>query len=90
MPACTIRYRLDGPGPAAYLVDCDGQYHVYARGALGGAIPQPQLLGLLASRGCRWVPASGEILLKQPETMAESLPPPTIDFAAGEMSASMN
>ena len=66
MPACAIRYRLDGPGPAAFLVDCDGQYHVYARGTLGGALPANRLLALLADRGCRWVPASGEIALDLP------------------------
>jgi hypothetical protein len=59
MPACAVRYRLDGSGPATYLVDCEGEYRIYTRGALGGAMSQPQLLGLLASSGCRWVPATG-------------------------------
>ena len=63
MPACAIRYRLDGPGPAAFLVDCDGELRVYARGALGGIMPTSRLLALLAERGCRWVPASGAIEL---------------------------
>lgn len=63
MTSCTIRYRLDGPGPAAYLVECGDEYRIYARGVLGGTISATHLLGLVASRGSRWVPASGEIPL---------------------------
>ena len=66
MTACAIRYRLDGPGPATYLVDCDGQLRVYARGVLGGVMPASRLLAVLADRGCRWVPATGEIALDLP------------------------
>lgn len=60
---CTIRFRLDGPGPAAFLVDCGGELRVYARGGLGGVMPRGRLLALLAERGCRWVPASGSVLV---------------------------
>jgi len=71
MPACAIRYRLDGPGPATYLIDCDGEYRLYARGSLGAAITRPQLLGELASRGCRWVPASGEVSPADPAVVRD-------------------
>lgn len=80
MPACAIRYRLDGPGPAAFLVDCDGEFHVYARGSLGGAMPTGRLLALLAERGCRWVPAAGEVVLDPPA--GEGAAPPGFDPAA--------
>ena len=63
MTACAIRYRLDGPGPAAFLVECEGELRVYARGTLGGAMPQSRVAAFLAERGCRWIPAGGEILL---------------------------
>ena len=65
MTACAIRYRLDGPGPATYLVDCDGQLRVYARGVLGGVMPASRLLAVLADRGCRWVPAYGPVDLDE-------------------------
>jgi hypothetical protein len=61
MTACTIRYRLDGPGPAAFLVECDGRLRLYTRGMLGGALPRTRLLAVLAERGCRWIPATGTI-----------------------------
>ncbi|HEU0114774.1 MAG TPA: hypothetical protein VFQ80_08855 [Thermomicrobiales bacterium] len=63
MTACTIRYRLDGPGPAAFLVECDGRLRLYTRGMLGGVMPRTRLLAVLAERGCRWIPASGTIEL---------------------------
>ena len=59
MTACAIRYRLDGPGPATYLVDCDGQLRVYARGVLGVVMPASRLLAVLDDRGFLWVPVSG-------------------------------
>jgi hypothetical protein len=79
MTACAIRYRLDGPGPAAFLVDCDGELRVYARGALGGVMPTSRLLALLAERGCRWVPASGavELDLGEPPAATQPTPPHT-------------
>ena len=78
MTACAIRYRLDGPGPAAFLVDCDGELRVYARGVLGGIMPHSRLLALLAERGCRWVPASGAIELElgdEPDASSPEMPP---------------
>jgi hypothetical protein len=74
MTACAIRYRLDGPGPAAFLVDCEGELRVYARGVLGGSMPRNRLLALLAERGCRWVPAGGSV-----EVNLEPLPARTED-----------
>lgn len=64
MAACAIRYRLDGPGPAAFLVECDGRLRLYTRGVLGGVMPKSRLLAVLAERGCRWVPATGEVVLE--------------------------
>ena len=66
MTACAIRYRLDGPGPAAFLVECDGELRVYARGALGAALPSERLLALLADRGSRWLPDSGSVEIPDP------------------------
>ena len=63
MTACAIRYRLDGPGPATFLVECDGELRVYARGVLGGAMPRSKVLASLADRGVHWTPAAGEIEL---------------------------
>lgn len=65
MTACVIRYRLDGPGPAAFLVDCNGNLRVYARGVLGGVMPPSRLMALLAERGCRWVPDSDRVDLDE-------------------------
>ncbi|MDP9472899.1 MAG: hypothetical protein M3Q71_19935 [Chloroflexota bacterium] len=63
MPACAIRYRLDGPGPATYLVECEGMYHLFTRGGLGAALPAHRLPLLLDSRAQHWVPATGDISL---------------------------
>ena len=63
MTACAIRFRLDGPGPATFLVECDGELRVYTRGVLGGVVPQSRVLASLAARGVRWIPAVGEIEL---------------------------
>lgn len=86
MTACTIRYRLDGPGPTAYLVECDGRLRLYTRGMLGGALPRTRLLAVLAERGCRWIPATGtiELDLGPDETAPERrwlapLPPDHVD-----------
>jgi hypothetical protein len=77
MTACAIRYRLDGPGPATFLVDCDGELRVYARGVLGGVMPASRVLATLADRGCRWVPASGQVLLDRDDAGGEASPPPS-------------
>ena len=53
MTACAIRFRLDGPGPATFLVECDGDLRVYTRGVLGGVVPQSRVLASLAARGRR-------------------------------------
>jgi hypothetical protein len=63
MTPCAIRYRLDGPGPATFLVECNGELRVYAKGALGAVVPQSRVLASLASRGVHWIPAVGEIEL---------------------------
>ena len=64
MSTCAIRYRLDGPGPAAFIVECDGRYHLYTRGALGAALPDYSLTAMLGARGYRWVPASGDLIME--------------------------
>jgi hypothetical protein len=68
-----IRYRLDGPGPAAFIVECDGRYHLYTRGALGAALPDYSLTAMLGARGYRWVPASGDLIMepRRPAPRAE-------------------
>ncbi len=75
MTACAIRYRLDGPGPATFLVDCDGELRVYARGVLGGVMPASRVLATVADRGCRWVPAAGRILLDADDPASDDRPP---------------
>ena len=65
MSHCAIRYRLDGPGPAAFIVECDGRYHMYTRGSLGAALPDHSLTAMLGARGYRWVPASGDLILER-------------------------
>jgi hypothetical protein len=62
--SCTIRFRLDGPGPATFLVECDGRLRLYTRGMLGGVMPRTRLLAVLAERGCRWIPATGTVDLE--------------------------
>lgn len=63
MTACAIRFRLDGPGPATFLVECEGDLRVYTRGELGSVVPQSKVLASLAARGVRWIPAGGELEL---------------------------
>ncbi len=74
MPACAIRYRLEGSGPAALLVDCEGRLRIYTQGVLGGTMPQNRLLAILAERGCRWEPADGEVDVELPEETAFPIP----------------
>ncbi len=64
MTTCAIRYRLDGPGPAAFLIECDGQLRIYTRGVVGGVMAASRLLSVLAERGCRWMPAQGSVDLE--------------------------
>lgn len=85
LTACAIRYRLDGPGPAAFLVDCGGEMRVYARGGLGGVMPRGRLLALLAERGCRWVPASGIVPIDLTETQSTDESEPPLPDVAGFM-----
>ena len=66
MTACAIRYRLDGAGPAAFLVECEGRFHFYTRGELGAAVATEQVRSLLANRFPRWVPAIGDLALDGP------------------------
>jgi len=82
MPACAIRYRLEGPGPAALLVDCGGQLHIYTQGVLGGTMPRSRLLAILAERGCRWVSAGGEVDVDLPADLRST--PRVAEGAAGE------
>lgn len=67
MTACAIHFRLDGSGPAALLVDCEGQLRIYTQGVLGGTMPRSRLLAILAERGCRWIPANGEVDVDLPD-----------------------
>lgn len=63
MSTCAIRYRLNAPGPSAFIVECNGGMRMYTRGTLGARMPEGYALGLTASRASRWVPASGELIL---------------------------
>lgn len=87
MTACAIRYRLEGSGPAALLVDCEGQLRIYTQGVLGGTMPRTRLLAILAERGCRWIPANGEVDVDLPEEAGLLIPPQVGDLAAGSASA---
>ena len=58
----TIRYRHDGPGPAALLLESDGRVHLYARGKVGPPLSPAVLDALVHGRG-RWVTSSGRISL---------------------------
>ncbi|HET7092410.1 MAG TPA: hypothetical protein VFI22_03005 [Thermomicrobiales bacterium] len=93
MTACTIRFRLDGPGPATFLVECDGRLRLYTRGMLGGAMPRTRLLAVLAERGCRWIPATGTLELdlgpEEPAVKPERpWPPLPIDRTEGSGASS--
>ena len=89
MSTCAIRYRLDGPGPAAFIVECDGDYHLYTRGSLGAALPAHSLTAMIAASGYRWVPASGELIFEPRRSVVRSEPaltmvPPTLSKAMPE------
>jgi hypothetical protein len=86
---CAIRYRLDGPGPAAFIVECDGRHHLYTRGALGAALPDYSLTAMLGARGYRWVPASGDLILdrRRPAPRAEFPLPLVPTTLSGDMAS---
>ncbi len=63
MSTCAIRYRLNAPGPSAFIVECNGGMRMYTRGTLGARMPEGYATALTASRASRWVPASGELIL---------------------------
>lgn len=63
MSTCAIRYRLNAPGPSAFIVDCSGGMRMYTRGTLGAKMPDGYVNELLGARASRWVPASGELIL---------------------------
>jgi hypothetical protein len=84
---CAIRYRLDGPGPAAFIVECDGRYHLYTRGSLGAALPDYSLTAMLAARGYRWVPATGDLILDQRRATGRHDAPPMAVVSASMASS---
>lgn len=63
MSTCAIRYRLNAPGPSAFIVECNGGMRMYTRGTLGGRLPEGYTMALVGSRANHWVPASGELIL---------------------------
>ena len=63
MSTCAIRYRLNAPGPSAFIVECNGGMRMYTRGTLGGRLPEGYTMALVTSRSNHWVPASGELIL---------------------------
>ena len=79
MTSCEIRYRLEGQGPAALLVDCGEGLKLYTSGVMEGKMPRARLLAILAERGCDWVPASGQIdveeSLRHPQAAPEPVSP---------------
>ncbi len=63
MSTCAIRYRLNAPGPSAFIVECNGGMRMYTRGTLGARMPDGYAVTLTAARASRWVPATGELIL---------------------------
>ena len=63
MSTCAIRYRLNAPGPSAFIVECNGGMRMYTRGTLGGRLPEGYTMALVGSRSNHWVPATGELIL---------------------------
>ncbi len=63
MSSCAIRYRLNAPGPSAFIVECNGGMRIYTRGTLGGRLPDGYTMALMGTRPNHWVPASGELIL---------------------------
>ena len=89
MSTCAIRYRLNAPGPSAFIVECNGGMRMYTRGTLGGRLPEGYTMALVGSRSNHWVPASGELILDidlddEPRVAWESVaaaPPPAARVA---------
>lgn len=88
MSMCAIRYRLDGPGPAAFIVECDGRNYLYTRGSLGAALPDQSLTAMLAASGYRWVPATGALILEQRRGSARAEAPLPLVIAGASPDAS--
>lgn len=65
MTACEIRYRLEGPGPSALLVDCGHGLQLVTSGVMEGTMPHARLLAILAERGCDWIPATGQVIVDE-------------------------
>ena len=63
MSTCAIRYRLNAPGPSAFIVECNDGMRMYTRGMLGARMPDGYALALTGTRASRWVAASGELIL---------------------------
>lgn len=79
---CAIRYRFDGPGPAALVVDCGGALRVYCRGTLSAPLSGPTLAAMLAGPRSRWVASAGELaLLAVPAAARQPLPDPDADLS---------
>jgi hypothetical protein len=98
MSTCAIRYRLNAPGPSAFIVECNGGMRMYTRGTLGGRLPEGYAMALIGSRTNHWVPASGELILDidlddEPKSGWNSVaaaPPPaarSAELGAGTLSA---
>lgn len=85
-----IRYRFDGPGPAALLVEIDGLLHMCTHGEVGEAMTSGRATALVAGRGSRWVPCGGTVLVADASAKDDiardlPIPPPTpaVETAAG-------
>lgn len=74
MPACAVRYRLNSAGPLTLLVEYEGRFFIYTRGALGAALPPVRVAELLTGRGGRWVADAGELIVDGPLRLAPSTP----------------
>lgn len=61
---CTIRYRFNGPGPAALVVECGGEPRLYSRGTLSAPLPEGYPAELLTSRTGSWVAATGALIIE--------------------------
>jgi hypothetical protein len=70
-----ISYRFDGPGPASFIVRCGNELRVYCRGVLSGPISDTQVSAMLAGPHCRWVAASGELMLPSDDSGWPSITP---------------
>lgn len=61
MVSYPIRYRFNGPGPAALLVECENELRMFCRGRLCAPLTEREVAVLLGGRGGRWVAATGEV-----------------------------